>query len=108
MNNNDIKILIVEDEVIVAMEIEMGLVSQGYKVVGKAYNSGKAVDAALKQDPDIILMDINIKGGSDGIQTSKDILKSVNSSIIFLSAYNDNETKERMKEIQPHYFMPKP
>ena len=66
MNNNDIKILIVEDEVIVAMEIEMGLVSQGYKVVGKAYNSGKAVDAALKQDPDIILMDINIKGGSDG------------------------------------------
>ena len=102
------KILIVEDEIIVAMEIELALQSKGYKVVGKAPTSEKAIELAQKFLPDVILMDVNIKGGSDGIGTSREILKFHNPSIIFVSAYSDTETINKMQVIQPHYFLPKP
>jgi len=108
MSDTRKKILIVEDEIIVAMEIELALQSKGYAVVGKAPTSEKAIELAQKFLPDIILMDVNIKGSKDGIGTSKEILKFHNTSIIFLSAYSDSETVKRMQVIQPHYFLPKP
>lgn len=102
------KILIVEDEIIVAMEIEMALQSKGYWVVGKAPTSEKAIELTQKFLPDVILMDVNIKGSKDGIGTSQEILKFHSPSIIFLSAYSDSETIRKMQVIQPHYFLPKP
>ncbi len=102
------KILIVEDEIIVAMEIELALQARGYIVVGKAPTSEKAIELAQKFLPDVILMDVNIKGSTDGIGTSKEILKFHSPSIIFLSAYTDSETVNKMQVIQPHYFLPKP
>ena len=108
MSDDRKKILIVEDEIIVAMEIELALQSKGYWVVGKAPTSERAVELAQKFLPDVVLMDVNIKGSKDGIGTSKEILKFHNPSIIFLSAYTDSETINKMKVIQPHYFLPKP
>lgn len=102
------KILIVEDEIIVAMEIEFALKSKGYSVIGKAPTSEKAIELAQKFLPDVILMDVNIKGNSDGIGTSREILKHYQPAIIFISAYTDSETINKMKTIQPHYFLPKP
>ena len=108
MKNNYANIMIVEDELIVSMEVEHQLKFRGYNVVYKAFNSEKAIEAAQKFSVDVILMDINIKGSCDGILTSKEILKISSPSIIFISAYNDNETKERIKSIHPTYFLPKP
>lgn len=108
MNRDETKILIVEDEIIVAMEMESLLESNGFNVVGKAHSSGKAVEAASTLKPNIILMDINIKGELDGIDTCKKILGQFDVKIIFVSAYNDEETHLRMGVIQPHFFLPKP
>ncbi len=108
MDRNESKILIVEDEIIVAMEMESLLQSNGFSVVGKAHSSEKAVDTAIAYKPNIILMDINIKGEFDGIDTCKKILNHLNAKIIFVSAYNDEETHIRIDAIQPHYFLPKP
>ncbi|MDQ7817527.1 MAG: response regulator [Melioribacteraceae bacterium] len=102
------KILIVEDEAIVAMEIEFLLQSTGYSVVGKATNSNKAIDLAIKFLPDIILMDVNIKGNCNGIEASQEILKFSKPVIIFVTAYNDAETKLKLEIIKPHFFLPKP
>lgn len=102
------KILIVEDEAIVAMEIEFLLRSIGFKIVGKANNSSKAMDLASKYFPDIILMDVNIKGERNGIDTSLEILKYSKPMIIFVTAYNDDETKQKMDVIKPHFLLHKP
>lgn len=106
--NDPIKILIVEDEIIVAMEIEFVLQSAGYKVIGKAPSSEKAIELSRSFLPDIILMDVNIKGVMDGINTAVEILKFYNPAIIFISANSDNETKNKMNIVEPHYFLPKP
>jgi DNA-binding NarL/FixJ family response regulator len=106
--SQDKKILVVEDETIVAMEIEFALQASGYNVIGKAFNSAKAIDLAKKFLPDIILMDINIKGDFNGIETATEILKFHKTAIIFVSAYSDKETKSKMSVIQPHYFLAKP
>ncbi len=106
--NANIKILIVEDEAIVAMEIESFLQSTGFNVIGKAGNSSKAIDLAMKFLPDIILMDVNIKGELSGIDTSFEILKYSKPIIIFVTAYNDYETRQKMELIKPHLFLAKP
>lgn len=105
---NQKKVLIVEDEVIVSMEIEFTLQASGFNVIGQAANSEKAIELTKKFLPDIILMDVNIKGEKDGINTSLEILKFYKPIIIFLSAYNDSETRKRMDIIGHHYFLSKP
>jgi len=105
---NQKKILIVEDEIIVSMEIEMSLQISGFNVIGKAANSEKAIELSKKFFPDIILMDVNIKGEKDGINTSLKILEVYKPIIIFLSAYNDSETRKKMEIVGRHYFLSKP
>ena len=102
------KILIVEDEVIVAMEIEMHLQMNNFIVVGKCQSSEKAIELSLEKRPDLIMMDINIQGEHDGVQTAKIILDSYKPSILFLSAYNDYNTIERTKLIPDSKLLPKP
>jgi DNA-binding NarL/FixJ family response regulator len=102
------KILIVEDEVIVAMEIEMHLQMNNFIVAGKCQSSEKAIELSLAKKPDLIMMDINIQGEHDGIQTAKIILDSYKPSILFLSAYNDPNTIERIKLIPDSKLLPKP
>lgn len=108
MTNGGKKILIVEDEVIVAMEIEMHLQMNNFIVVGKCQSSEQAIEVSLEKKPDLIMMDINIQGKFDGVQTSKIILESYKPSILFLSAYNDANTIERTKQIPNSKLLPKP
>ncbi len=103
-----IKILIVEDEIIVAMEIEFALQSSGFNVIGKASNSHKALELAQKFLPDVILMDINIKGDLNGIETALKIFSFHKPAIIFVSAYSDKETLDKLKKVQPHFYLSKP
>lgn len=102
------KILIVEDEVVIAMELEHRLEKLGYKVIGSVIDTESAIAAALESNPDLILMDINLNDSDDGIVTAAKINEFINIPIIFLSAYSDDLTIERAKEIKPFGYLTKP
>ena len=102
------KILIVEDEGIIAREINARLKKMGYEVVGIADNGEDAYNKAIQQKPDLIMMDINIKGDLDGIQTARKILNDYEVPVIFLTAHTDDRTLERAKMANPYGYVVKP
>jgi PAS domain S-box-containing protein len=102
------QILIVEDELIVAMDIGESIKSLGYKVAGIASASEDAVKYAVERKPDLILMDIRIKGTIDGIETAKKIIQITDIPIIYLTAFADTETLQRAKLTQPFGYILKP
>ena len=89
MNNEPLKkasILIVEDESIVAMDMQSRLWKMGYEVAGIAYTGEEAVEKALKTKPDLILMDIRLKGIVDGISAGQEICAKADIPIVYLTA----------------------
>ncbi|RKY76815.1 hypothetical protein DRQ07_09720, partial [candidate division KSB1 bacterium] len=102
------KILIVEDERIVSMEIEDKLTSLGYNVVGSVYKGEDAIKVADREKPDLILMDIQLRGKMDGIETADKITSQYHIPIIFLTAYADNQTIQRAKLSKPYGYLLKP
>lgn len=102
------RIQIVEDEVIVGMELKDRLTRFGYEVVTHVTNGEEAVEQALALHPDLILMDIMIKGGIDGIGAADLIRKQQDIPIIFLTAYSDEETINRAKITAPLGYLLKP
>ncbi len=102
------KIAVVEDEIIVAMEIEDRLLSLGYDVTG-TYPSGEEILAEIDQkQPDLILMDIILKGELDGIKTAKRIRERYNIPIVYLTANSDEATLNRAKVTGPYGYLLKP
>jgi len=101
-------VLIVEDERIVSMEIESFLESIDYEVVGVASNSKDAYALAIEKKPHIILMDIKIKGNVDGIDTAVKILNEIDTTIIYLTAYCDEDTVQRAIITNPSAYLTKP
>ena len=89
------KILIVEDEVIVAKNIEKHLNSAGYSVVGYATTAEESIKKALKEKPDLVLMDIKLKGATDGIEAANKIRETLHLPVIFLTSYTDDDTFQR-------------
>ncbi len=105
----EINILIVEDESIVAMEIESYVEKLGYFVVDTCSNSKDAFKIVTEHPIDIILMDICIKGELDGVETASIIKKShPNIEIIFLTAHLDDYNVDRAIEINPTAYLSKP
>lgn len=102
------RILIVEDENLVAMDIERGLKRLGYNVVGVANCGADAIQIAEDQCPDLILMDIQIKGDIDGIETSQRIQNKYSVPIVFLTAHADEATLHRAKRAGPFGYVLKP
>jgi len=103
-----VPVMIVEDETIVSMEISTYLESLGYKVVAIVDNSSDAYIKALKFKPHIIMMDIKIKGERDGIDTALKIINEIDTSIIYLTAYCDDQTVERAIKTNPSAYLTKP
>jgi len=104
-----INILIVEDESIVAMEIESYIQKLGYNIIGICSNAQDALNSISRNRVDIVIMDICIKGNIDGIETAKLIKKSSpNSKIIFLTAHLDDYNVDRAIEIDPIAYLSKP
>lgn len=103
-----VQVLVVEDEFIVSKDIQNSLTKLGYEVIGSAANGEKAYDLALEFHPDIILMDIMLKGELSGIDTAEKILKEINIPIIFLTAYTDESTLSKAKQVQPFGYIIKP
>ena len=102
------KILVVEDEVIVAMEMKQQLENLGYDVVGVANTGKEAVDISLEKNPDVILMDIMLKGDMDGIEAAEKIRGFQDNHIIYTTAYSDAELLERAKLTEPNGYILKP
>jgi len=103
-----VKILIVEDEMILAMGLKMKLEDFGYLVTDLAPSGLQAIESVEKEQPDLILMDIVLKGDMDGIDTAKSIVKLYDIPIIFLTAYADDEILERAKKTCPYGYILKP
>ena len=101
-------ILIVEDESIVAKDIQHSLMKLGYSVAGIASNSEKALDIVRTDQPDIVLMDIMLKGELNGIQTAEIIRKQYAIPVVFLTAYADESTLAKAKVTEPYGYIIKP
>ena len=102
------KILVVEDEQIVAVDIESVLQRLGYCVVGTASSGEEACRIAAESGPDLVLMDVRIDGPLDGIDTARRIRQIREIPVVFLTAYTDDETLGRAKEIEPYGYLVKP
>lgn len=103
-----IRILIIEDEAVLAMDLSDLLEEEGYSVVGTANNGRKALRFHQQHRIDLALCDISIKGDWDGIQTVEYLLAERPIPIVFLTALTDKETLERTIITQPMAYLIKP
>ena len=103
-----VNVLLVEDESIVAKDIQLSLKRLGYNVLGIENTGEKAISSARKLDPDIIIMDIMLKGKINGIEASEKIRKEQNIPIIYLTAYADENTLSKAKITEPYAYIIKP
>ena len=101
-------ILIVEDEFIVAKLIESSLIGLGYAVAGLVATGEEAIAQAESEKPDLVLMDINLKGETDGIAASEKIHATLHIPVIFLTALSDQKTFERALATAPYGYIIKP
>lgn len=102
------KILLIEDEFILASELSDTLKTEGYEVVYVADNGREALDFYQNNEVDLVLCDINIYGDWDGIQTVEQLISVKPIPIIYLTALFDTETLERAKKTFPAAYIPKP
>ncbi|WP_096787439.1 response regulator [Rhodobacter sp. CZR27] len=102
------RILVVEDEWLVACEIEAALEDEGLEVVGIAASADEAVHMAEVHRPDLVLMDIRIRGNRDGIHAAVEISRRFGLRSLFMSANHDPGTRERAQAARPLGWVPKP
>ncbi|MEN0049502.1 MAG: response regulator [Bacteroidota bacterium] len=105
---SNIKILIVEDEMIIAAKISLHLEQLGYEVAGIIPRGEEAVVHCRESAPDILLLDINLKGLIDGVETAQVLQKEMDIPIIYLTANADEATFNRAKSTRPYAFISKP
>jgi PAS domain S-box-containing protein len=102
------RILIVEDEGIVALDIEKTLQELGFEVTDKVASADEAMKSAAANRPDLVLMDVRIRGALDGIETAELLRRDYDVPVAFLTAHGDQETVERAKRTSPSGFLLKP
>ncbi len=102
------KILVVEDESIVAKDIKNSLENIGYEVPATVSSGDSALDEVDENKPDLVLMDIMLKGKMTGIECAEIIKKRHNIPVIFLTAYADDNTLEKAKITEPYGYIIKP
>lgn len=104
----NIKILIVEDNMLIAAKISMLLEELGYEVLGLMPRAEEALSFIQKTPPDILLLDIKLKGEMDGVELAELIQKKRNIPIIYLTSNSDEATFNRAKATRPYAFISKP
>ncbi len=102
------KVLIVEDEFTIAMDIEQRLQSMDYEVMGIAVNYNEALPLLLNEEIDVVLLDINLEEEKSGIDLGKLILEKFNIPTVFLTAYTDRETFLKASAASPMGYLNKP
>lgn len=106
MSKNNI--LVVEDEAIVSKDIQQSLKKLGYNIVGASATGEKAIELANEYKPDLVLMDIMLKGDMSGIDTAEKIKETLNIPVIYLTAYADENTLSKAKVTEPYGYIIKP
>ncbi|MCD6162937.1 MAG: PAS domain S-box protein [candidate division Zixibacteria bacterium] len=102
------QIMIVEDEIIVAKSIQNRLKSLGYSVPAIASSGEEAIQKAKETNPDLLLMDIRLKGNIDGVEAARRINDNQSVPVIYLTAYADDNTLNRAKNTEPYGYLLKP
>ena len=100
--------LIVEDETLIAEELRERLSRLGFSVIASVDSADDGVAIATKEEPDLVLMDIRLRGEKDGIQAAREIRSKVDLPIVYISAYSDRHTVERAKKTEHDGFILKP
>ncbi len=102
------KILIVEDESVMALNIQMRLEAASYRVTGVADSAQTALTLAIATQPDLILMDIRLKGDQNGVSVAQKIRNQFDIPIIYLTAYTDATTLQEAQQTEPYGYILKP
>ncbi len=103
-----VRILLVEDERLVAMSLKLQLRALGYEVVGVAASGQDAIEKAGELRPDLILMDIHLEGDMDGVEAAAEIHKQFQLPVIYLTAFSSQDILERAKVTEPMGYILKP
>jgi len=102
------RVLIVEDEAITALDLSTELTALGYDVCGVVDTEDEAVEAAIRDRPALVLMDVRLADGGDGIETARRIGARHDAAIVFLTAHSDEQTLTRALEVSPFGYLIKP
>jgi PAS domain S-box-containing protein/putative nucleotidyltransferase with HDIG domain len=102
------KVLVVEDEIIVARDVCNMLQSLGYKAISVASSSEEAIKTAKKKSPHIVLMDIMLEGKMNGVEAADFIYTQLNIPIVYLTSYADENTIQKAKKTEPFGYLLKP
>lgn len=107
-SRQNIQILIVEDETILAMNLQDRLADLGYEIAGCVGTGETAIESACAEKPDLVLMDIRLKGNMDGIEAANRIWEQCGIPVIIMSAYSDKSTADRVRESRSFGYLVKP
>jgi DNA-binding NarL/FixJ family response regulator len=102
------RILVVEDDFLVATEIEIALSNAGFDVAGVAADADEAVALAESKHPALAVMDVRLAGGSDGIQAALEMFRKLGIRCIFATAHDNQDSRERAKLAEPLGWLQKP
>jgi DNA-binding NarL/FixJ family response regulator len=108
MNQAKPKVLVVEDEYIVSLDIQTRLIRMGYDVAGSCNSGEEAINRAAQIKPDLVLMDIMLAGKMNGIAAAKKIRSQMDVAVIFLTGYSDDATLREATTAEPFGYIVKP
>ena len=108
LNSPDLRALIVEDEILIAEELRERLSRLGFFVIAAVNSAEEGIEIATAERPDLVLMDIRLKGKKDGVQAAAEIRQQVDVPIVYLTAYSDRQTVDRAKRTEHDGFILKP
>ena len=108
MKNTEIKILIAEDELIIATWLKMELVHMGYEVCALVSSGEEAIESAAEFEPDVILMDVYLNGQLSGIEAAQIIHDNSKAKIIFMTGYNQENVEKEIVGIEPEKVLMNP
>jgi len=103
-----VRILIIEDELIISQDMTTMLTKMGYEVIGDAMDYDEAIEILERETPDLILLDVNLNGKKDGIDVAEEINRRFHIPFIFTTSYSDSATLERAHNTNPVNYLVKP
>jgi DNA-binding response OmpR family regulator len=102
------RVLIVEDETLIAEELRERLSQFGYSVIAAVETADEGIAIATRERPDLVLMDIRLKGEKDGVQAAQEIRQQVDIPIVYVTAYSDRLTVDRARQTEYDAYILKP
>jgi CheY-like chemotaxis protein len=102
------KILVVEDEAVVARDVQTTITRCGHEAVGWAATAAEALELAEETSPDLVLMDIRLQGEGDGVSAAEEVRRRFDIPVVFVTAFADEATLDRAKAAGPYGFVVKP